>query len=418
MDTPKGWKKTKLGEIADILGGYAFKSSKMLSEKAQYQLLKIANLYKGNLDMTRKPSYWDISAKNEHNYILNRGDVVLTLTGTNGKRDYGYSVLINENNSYLLNQRVARLRANSSCYAFLFYWTQTNLFLNPFFNAAIGGTGNQANVSVVALGSIPISLPPLEEQRAIADLLGCWDEAIETTQKLIAAKEKQFKALLQKLIADQCPTNNKSSNWKMIKLGEVCNPITRKNTIGNKNVLTSSAAYGLINQREYYNRSVAASNLDGYYLLHNGDFAYNRSSANGYPFGATKRLDRYSDGVLSTLYLCFSIKDETKCWSDYLLHFFESGSANRELRAVCQAGARSHGLLNITKADFYSIKIPLPPLDEQKRIAGVLDTAQREIDLLKKLLEKYREQKRGLMQKLLTGIWRIKPAVVAEFKGI
>jgi type I restriction enzyme S subunit len=118
---------------------------------------------------------------------------------------------------------------------------------------------------------------------------------------------------------------------------------------------------------------------------------------------------------LSTLYLCFALKPNAPCESDFLLHLFESGAANRELRAVCQEGARSHGLLNITKSDFFGIKLFLPNQDQQKKIQSALNTAQEEIDLLKQLADKYKTQKRGLMQKILTGEWRVKPEIVNQY---
>jgi len=175
--------------------------------------------------------------------------------------------------------------------------------------------------------------------------LSTWDEAIEKTERLIQAKEKRFQWLLRKLISEPQNTQNtrKGTAWKKVRLGEICSPVTRKNSENNTNVLTSSAETGLINQLEFYNKSVSADNVTGYYLLKKGEFAYNRSAAKGYPYGATKRLDRYDKGVLSTLYLCFALKPSSPCESDFLLHLFESGAVNRELRAVCQEGARSHG---------------------------------------------------------------------------
>jgi type I restriction enzyme S subunit len=248
---------------------------------------------------------------------------------------------------------------------------------------------------------LPADIP---EQKAIADLLSTWDEAIEKTERLIQAKEKRFKQLLNDLIHQ----GRSNHTWKGYNLSDLCSPVSRKNGENNTNVLTSSAQNGLVSQIEYYNKSVSAENVTGYYLLKKGEFAYNRSSAKGYPYGATKRLDRYEKGVLSTLYLCFALKPDAPCESDFLLHLFESGAANRELRAVCQEGARSHGLLNITKADFFGIKLFLPSQDQQKKIQSALNTAQNEIDLLKQLADKYKTQKRGLMQKMLTGEWRVR----------
>lgn len=264
----------------------------------------------------------------------------------------------------------------------------------------------QANINLQVIRPMMILLPPLPEQKAIGDLLSTWDEAIEKTEKLIEAKEKQFKWLLNELIGK--PATEGREGWRKARLGEICIPITRKNSIGETKVLTSSAKHGLISQLHYYKKSVSGADLSKYYLLRNGDFAYNRSSSNGYPFGATKRLNKYDQGLLSVLYLCFSIISESVCVSDFLLSVFDAGCFNRQLRAICQEGARSHGLLNITKSDFFELSFYLPILEEQNSISEGLRTAQEEIDLLKKMTERYRAQKRWLMQKLLTGDWQVK----------
>lgn len=128
---------------------------------------------------------------------------------------------------------------------------------------------------------------------------------------------------------------------------------------------------------------------------------------NGYPFGAIKRLDAYDEGVLSTLYLCFELISKS-CSSDFYKHLFEAGVLNKQLRGIVQVGARAHGLLNVTLEDFFAIKVKCPPLEEQKKIASFIDIADREIDLLRSQLEALREQKKGLMQQLLTGKVRVK----------
>jgi type I restriction enzyme S subunit len=261
------------------------------------------------------------------------------------------------------------------------------------------GTGR---LNTDLLKKFSVLLPPLPEQQAIAEVLSVWDRAIEKTERLIQAKQKRFAWLMNSLI-----NSNEKSGWRKVKMGDVFEAISRKNSVGETNVLTSSAQHGLVSQLDYYNKSVSAENVTGYYLLKRGEFAYNRSSSNGYPLGAIKRLDAHEQGVLSTLYLCFQLKPDTRFNSDFFLNIFESGILNRQLREICQEGARSHGLLNITKSDFYGLLVPLPPLPEQKRIAETLNLAQREIDLLKKLAEKQKLQKRGLMQKLLTGTWRV-----------
>jgi type I restriction enzyme, S subunit len=322
-----------------------------------------------------------------------RNDILITVKGS------GTGSIAIADKKYCISRQLMAIKCKGIDPVFAQYIIEMN---EKIFNKnAAGLIPGISRIDVLNLKVPKIKIP---EQKAIADILSTWDEAIEKTEKLIKEKERRFKRLLNDLIHKGRINNT----WKGFNLSDICNYISRKNTENNTNVLTSSAQNGLVSQLEYYNKSVSADNVTGYYLLKKGDFAYNRSSAKGYPFGATKRLDRYEKGVLSTLYLCFALKPNAPCESDFLLHLFESGSLNRELRAVCQEGARSHGLLNITKSDFFGIKIFLPSQNQQKQIQSALNTAQEEINILKQLLEQYKKQKQGLMQKLLTGEWRVK----------
>lgn len=127
---------------------------------------------------------------------------------------------------------------------------------------------------------------------------------------------------------------------------------------------------------------------------------------NGYPYGAIKRLDNHEEGVLSILYICFELISDN-CYSDYYKHLFEGRYLDSQLRKIAQVGARAHGLLNVTLHDFFSMKVPCPPIEEQRRIADVIDIADRELALLRAQLDALREQRKGLMQKLLTGEVRV-----------
>jgi type I restriction enzyme S subunit len=212
---------------------------------------------------------------------------------------------------------------------------------------------------------------------------------------------------MQQLLTGRQRLPGFDKHWKEVHLRDIFNPVRRKNDKGVTHVLTASGELGLVDQTEYFNRSVAGESLDGYFLLRRGEFAYNRSSMNGYPYGAIKRLDEYGEGVLSTLYICFKPASES-CHSDFYKHLFEAGVLNRQLREVVQVGARAHGLLNVTVHDFFSLKVPCPPIEEQRRIAAIVDIANRELGLLRSQLDALREQKKGLMQQLLTGKIRVK----------
>lgn len=194
--------------------------------------------------------------------------------------------------------------------------------------------------------------------------------------------------------------------WEEIRFNKKFSRVNRKNTEGNTNVLTISAQYGLINQEEFFNKSVASEDKSTYFLLKKGEYAYNKSYSSGYPFGALKRLERYDSGVVSPLYICFAATSENKC-PDFYSQYFEAGKMNSEIQAFAQEGARNHGLLNISVDDFFNSVIVSPSLAEQEKIAEILATQDKVIELKEKLLEEKKKQKKYLMQQLLTGEKRL-----------
>ena len=187
--------------------------------------------------------------------------------------------------------------------------------------------------------------------------------------------------------------------WEECHFKKMFSRLKRKNTESNTNVLTISAQYGLINQEEFFNKSVASDDKSNYYLLYKGDFAYNKSYSNGYPFGAIKALEKYEKGVVSPLYICFSPTVENKC-PDYYLQYFESGNMNREIQAIAQEGARNHGLLNIGIDDFFNSYLVVPPLPEQQKIAEILSTQDKLIELQEKKIEQLKVLKKAYLQKM------------------
>ncbi len=272
---------------------------------------------------------------------------------------------------------------------------------------AIGSLVEKRRIHLSILNETYIPLPPIIEQKGIGNILAKFSKLIDLAESLIAAKQERRKWLMQQLLTGKMKLSGFDGKWPEVHIRDIFKPVRRKNNKGVTHVLTASGEHGLIDQTEYFNRSVSGESLEGYFLLRRGEFAYNRSSMNGYPFGAIKRLDAYDEGVLSTLYLCFELISKS-CSSDFYKHLFEAGVLNKQLRGIVQVGARAHGLLNVTLEDFFAIKVKCPPLEEQKKIASFIDIADREIDLLRSQLEALREQKKGLMQQLLTGKVRVK----------
>ena len=163
-------------------------------------------------------------------------------------------------------------------------------------------------------------------------------------------------------------------SWEQRKLGELVDRVVRKNTNNESTLpLTISAQYGLVDQITYFNNRVASRDVSNYYLVLNGEFAYNKSTSDGYPFGAVKRLDLYEKGVLSTLYIVFSPKKEQQIDSDFLTVFFDTDRWHKGVAERAAEGARNHGLLNISAEDFFDIDLSVPKdVAEQKQIGAFI----------------------------------------------
>lgn len=187
--------------------------------------------------------------------------------------------------------------------------------------------------------------------------------------------------------------------WKKDVLLDLVERVVRKNK-GNitQKPLTISAQYGLIDQEEFFNKVVASKNLESYYLLNKGEFAYNKSYSTGYPFGAVKRLDKYENGAVSTLYICFKPKKNVN--SDYLTQYFESNKWNKEISMIAVEGARNHGLLNISVADFFDTIHSIPSLEEQTKIANFLSNVDKIIEEQEGKVKDLELYKKGMMQKI------------------
>ena len=140
--------------------------------------------------------------------------------------------------------------------------------------------------------------------------------------------------------------------------------------------------------------------MSGYYLLKNGEFAYNKSYSVGYDFGSIKRLDRYPMGALSTLYICFALKRHE---SDFIKAYFDSLKWYREIYMISAEGARNHGLLNVPTEEFFDTKHYLPEnTDEQRKIADFLIALDRRIEAQQSLVDNLKKYKRGLLHGLIS----------------
>lgn len=211
-----------------------------------------------------------------------------------------------------------------------------------------------------------MKMPSLEEQKkmgAFFDQLDC----------LITLHQCKCHLLLKLLHND----------WEQRKLRNLVDRVTRKNQdLVSELPLTISAQYGLIDQNEFFDKRVASKDVSGYYLIENGEFAYNRSTSTDAPWGAIKRLDRYENGVLSTLYIVFRIKENNPVDSDFLVSYYSTNLWHKGIHEIAAEGARNHGLLNIAPADFFETELRIPQdIEEQKKIGKYFEKLERLITL-------------------------------------
>ena len=205
--------------------------------------------------------------------------------------------------------------------------------------------------------------------------------------------------------------------WEQRKLGDAFERVVRKNTNNESRLpLTISAQDGLVDQITYFNNRVASRDVSNYYLVYNGEFAYNKSTSDGYPFGAVKRLDWYEKGVLSTLYIVFALKHPEKDDSDFMTVFYDTDRWHRGVAERAAEGARNHGLLNISADDFFDIDTTMPEdKAEQEKIGRLLKKLDTLITLHQRKYEKLVNIKKSMLDKMFPKNGASVPEI--RFKG-
>ncbi|MBL4762562.1 MAG: restriction endonuclease subunit S [Gammaproteobacteria bacterium] len=256
----------------------------------------------------------------------------------------------------------------------------------------LSNSSGQQNLNLDIIKSIKLPKVTLVSQVYSANTLAVWDKAIEKTEALIAAKEKKFAWLTSNLI--------NRANHDRHTASKYMSEVSTRNK-GNKivRVLSVTNHSGFVLPEERFKRRVASANVSNYKVIEKGQYAYNPSRIN---VGSIARLDNWNSGILSPMYVVFNI-DRSQVRSDYFLHWLKSCETRQRIKNSAQGSVRE----TVSFKDLGAIDIPLPSMDLQKEIAYSLNAAQNEITLLKKILNKYHHQKRGLMQKLLTGEWQV-----------
>ena len=340
----------------------------------------------------------DNSSEDKSNYkVVCKGDMVYNSMrmwqGANGVSNYDGIV----SPAYTVLMPTEEI--DNQYFAALF---KTSNLINEFRKNSQGLTSDTWNLKYPQIRPIRLCIPSLQEQNKISSFIGTLEERISKQRQLVDSPKKYKRGVFEAIFSRtlRLMPRTSQSEWTAFKLSDFATRITRKNNGATDIPLTISAQYGLIDQRDFFSKVVASTDMSGYYLLHRGEYAYNRSTSNDYPFGSIKRLDLYDKGAVSTLYLCFAIKEEVVL-SDFARWYFESSQWYRGVNEICAEGARNHGLLNVPTDGFFNTVHILPSdIEEQSRIAAFLSRIHEKVIQAQEELEELNSLRKGLMQQL------------------
>ena len=416
---PMEWEVKRLGEITTQLKTFSFSREMLTNEEQFLMYIHYGDIHKSgekskiDLKYERLPFLKngivpDYEIKKDNFPLLIDGDIVMP----DASEDYngiGHAWNLQNVGEYKVigGLHTIAMRPNqvfiSIDYSALMFGSY--LTLRTIKKSAQGTKVYSISYNHIQNALIP--LPPLAEQEKIAEILTTWDKAIEKQTQLIQKLELRKKGLMQQLLTGKKRLPGFTGEWEKVKLGEISKRVTRKNDTNCQNVVTISAQKGFVRQTDFFNKIVASKTTEQYYLVKRDEFCYNKSYSNGFPMGAIKRLVEFEEAVVTTLYICFVIESDVAS-IDFIEQYFSLGLLNNGLRKVANEGGRAHGLLNVTPYDFFDLKMFLPSLQEQTAIANILSSCDEEIRLAQDKLAAMKEQKKGLMQVLLTGKKRVK----------
>ena len=399
---PSGWKVVRLGDVFDFLKTYT-NSRESLNDYDEISYIhygEIHKKYKFYLDfrVASLPKIHQSKLGDKPEFIKN-GDLVIA-DASEDYIDIAKSVEIKNLehkavaglHTFLLRDKGDYFTDGYKGYILYEPWVAKELKKKATGISVLG-------ISKSNLLNLKIKLPPLDEQKKIAEILSTWDEAINLTINLIESKKQFKKAFMQNLLTAKIRFPQFKDEWKEIKLGNFLEEKSERNTKNIDLVLSVTNKFGFVTQVEYFDKSVASDNTANYKIVRKGNFAYNPSRIN---VGSIALLESYEIGILSPMYVVFECLENLD--NRFLKFWFQSHSFMGNLSKYLAGSVRES--LNFN--DMKTISIKLPNLKEQQKIAEVLTACDDEINLLNLKLENLKKQKQGLMQKLLSGKVRAK----------
>lgn len=393
---PNDWEVKRFGDICQIKGriGYRGYTVDDIVEKGEGAItLSPSNFRNGFLDYSDCTFISWFKYDESPEIQIENGDILLVKTGST----FGKSAIVNNlKEKATINPQIVVIKEVKSDVQYLSYLISDSIFQKQINEVVVGGaipTLSQENIL-----NFTIPLPPLFEQKAIAHILGLMDAAINKNNLLIEKKELQKKWLMQMLLTGKKRLKGfEKEKWKKLGAGEIFSSVTQKG-FSNEELLSATQDRGMIPRTMLEGRvTMPTTGTEGFKLVEIGDFVISlRSFQGGLEYS-------YYRGLVSPAYTV--LKPKKKINDEFYKFYFKSYDFIGHL-AVAVIGIRDGK--QISYEDFCFVNIPNPSMEEQTAIAQVLQAADKEIQLMKSKTEKLREEKKGLMQVLLTGKKRLK----------
>jgi type I restriction enzyme, S subunit len=398
----KEWKPNRLSNLGTFKKNYSF--SRNLEGEGEYHHIHYGDIhtkYNGIININKDiPS---ITVQQDDLELVEQNDIIFA-DASEDYKDLG-RVAIVENLGDIkvvsgLHTHCFRPNKNLDPKFFLYYSNTKNYL--KFMRA--NGTGISVfGISKTNLQNLEFLVPEIDEQQRIASFLSLIDKKIEKQQEKVKALQLYKKGMLQKVYSQKIrfkdDNGQEFSNWKYDTLGKFVTKITKKNKDGKiTNVISNSAKEGLIAQRDYFDKDIAnIDNIDGYYVIEQGDFVYNPRKSADAPYGPINKYLFKHKGIVSPLYLCFKVSKSID--SDFIAYYFKSDKWYRFIHENSDQGAR-HDRVSIKDSDFFKMTIPIPEIKEQQKIAKFFRTLDKKIQSEQMRLNILTEWKKGLLQKM------------------